>query len=257
MRNAFAIFKREVLSFFVSPVAYFVITGFVLLAAYFFFNLLFVYNVWLQRFAQMPQMMGDVKPNLNQIVIENFYQTMVLILVFLVPILTMRTIAEEKRSGTFELLITSPLSVAQIVMGKFMGVSFVILVMLVGALAFPGILCLYGNPEVMPIFSGFLATLLAGLAFASIGMAISAFTNNQVVAGVSSMVALLLLYVVHSPAESADGAVRAVLEYMSPPLQAREMIKGVISLDSLIYFGSLILLGLTLSARALDSERYR
>lgn len=257
MRNAIAIFKREVLSFFVSPVAYFVITGFVLLAAYFFFNLLFIYNVWLAKFAQMPQMMGDVRPNLNQIVVENFFQTILLILVFLVPILTMRTIAEEKRSGTFELLITSPLSVRQIVLGKFMGVGFVLMVMLLGALAFPAILCIYGNPEIKPILSGFLATVLAGFAFASIGMAVSAFTSNQVVAGVTSMVALLLLYVIHSPAESADGAVRAVLEFLSPPLQAREMIKGVISLDTLVYFCSLIFLGLTLSARALDSERYR
>ncbi len=257
MRNSIAIFKREVLSFFVSPVAYFVIAGFVLLAAYFFFNLLFVYNVWLARFAQMPQMMGDARPNLNQIVIENYFQTLVLVLVFLVPVLTMRTIAEEKRSGTFELLITSPLSVKEIVFGKFLGVGFVVLVMLGISLAFPAILCIYGNPEIKPILTGFLATLLAGLAFTSIGMAISAFTSNQVVAGVTSMVALLLLYVIHSPAENADGVVRTILEYLSPPLQAREMIKGVLSLDSLVYFVSLVALGLTMSARALDSERYR
>lgn len=259
MRNVFALFRREVLALFVSPVAYFVTTGFVLLAGYFFFNLLGVFNLVLQRYASMPfQMPGTNLPNLNQWVIEGYYQTLLVILVFLVPLLTMRTIAEEKRRGTFELLVTSPVTVGQIVWGKFLGVAFILLLMLLLALVFPLLLCYFGNPEVPPVFTGFLGLVLCGLGFVSIGMAVSSFTENQVVAGVASMVTLLLLYVISSPAESlGGGAVSTVLNYLSPIMQVRDLMRGVVTYQSLTYFGSMIALGLFLSMRALDAQRWR
>ena len=116
MRNILAICKRELLSFFVSPIAYFVITGFTLLVGYFFFNL---FSIFLQQYQMAPylQMRGMPLPNLNQVIVEGLYQTMIVILVFLVPLLTMRIVAEDKRRGTFELLLTSPVSVSEIVPG--------------------------------------------------------------------------------------------------------------------------------------------
>lgn len=257
MKRSLAIARRELLSFFVSPVAYFVITGFVLLAGYFFFNFLAIYNTVLARFTSMPYRGEMETPNLNQWVVEGYYQTLLVILVFLIPLLTMRIIAEEKRRGTFELLVTSPLSVRQIVMGKFIGVGSVIVLMNVLILGFPALLYTFGNPEGLPILSGFLAVTLCSLAFASIGMAVSSFTENQVVAGVSSMVVLLLLYVIHAPAESIGGSVGSVLEYLSPTLQVRDLIRGVISLKALVYFFSLMTLGLFLSERALEAHRWR
>ena len=258
MRNILAIGRREILSFFVSPVAYFVITGFTLLAGYFFFNLLGIFNVLVQRYNAMPAMYrGDASPNLNQWVIEGYYQTLIVVLVFLIPLLTMRIIAEEKKKGTFELLVTSPVSVTEIVLGKFMGVGFVIIVMMLAVFVFPLLLCIYGNPEVMPIFSGILALTLCSLAFASIGMAVSSFTENQIVAGICSMVTLLLLYVIHSPAESLEGSMKEILLSLSPVIQLKDMMSGVITLKSLTYFSCLIFLGLFLSQRALESYRWR
>lgn len=258
MRNIVAIAKREVLSFFVSPVAYFVITGFVLLAGYFFFNYLGAYNMYAARYNAMPYRGAMNGPNLNQWVIEGFYFTLVIILVFLIPLLTMRIFAEERRRGTFELLVTSPVSVMEIVLGKFFGVGFVIFVMLLLSFFFPFLLCFIAEPEVLPVVSGALALLLCALAFASIGMAVSSFTENQVVAGVSSMVTLLLLYVIHSPAEAlGGGTLSELLKYVSPVLQLRDMIRGVISLQACVYFLSLIVLGVFLSQRALDAYRYR
>ena len=257
MKGIIAILRRELLSFFVSPVAYFVVTGFLLLGAYFFFNLLGIYNVVLQRIQMMPYGMGQSVPNLNQFVVENYFQTMLLILVFLVPLLTMRLIAEEKKSGTFELLATSPLSIEQIVIGKFLGVGTILFVMLGLSFGFPLILTMFANPEFLPMLIGFLGVFLAGLSFVSVGMAVSSFASSQVVAGVTSMVVLLLLYVIHSPAESLGGSAGAVLEYLSPLLQAQQMIKGVMPLDGLVYFGSLITLGLVISQRALGSQRWR
>lgn len=251
-----AICRRELLSFFVSPIAYFVITGFTLLVGFFFFN----YLAWFARMFEMSQMMafrGGQVPNLNQTVIEGFYQTMLLILVFLVPLLTMRTVAEEKRRGTFELLITSPVSITQIVLGKFLSLVVILSIMLGIAFVFPLLLINYGNPEVAPILSGFVGILLCTLGFASIGMAASSFTENQIVAGVSSMVTLLLLYVIQAPAESVGGLTADILKHISPLEQVQDMVKGIVSFQSLVYFASLILIGLFVSQRALEAHRWR
>jgi ABC-2 type transport system permease protein len=256
MRNIVAICKRELLSFFVSPIAYFVITGFTLLVGFFFFQGL----AFFARIFEMAPMMNfrpGQMPNLNEYVVQGLYQTMIVILVFMVPLLTMRTVAEEKRRGTFELLITSPLSISEIVLGKFMGLSVVILIMLGITFIFPGLLIVYGNPEVAPILSGFLGVVLCTLAFASIGMAASSFTENQIVAGISSMVALLLLYVIQSPSETTGGTVAEVLRYLSPVAQVTDLVKGVITLKSIIYFISLTVFGLFLSQRALEAHRWR
>ena len=255
--KSLTIAKREILSFFVSPVAYFVLAGFILLGAYFFFNMLAMFNIMFQRQQMMPYQMGDNNMNLNQWVVEGYYHTMIVILVFLIPLLTMRTFAEEKRRGTFELLMTSPLSIFDIVFGKFLGLATIIFVMVLGSVAFPFILINFGNPEVGPIFSGAFAVLLCALSFASIGMAASSFTENQIVAGVTTMVTLLLLYVIHSPAESIGGVAGQVLSYISPVLEAQDFIKGVISTKGLVYFISLIGLGLFVSQRSLEAERWR
>jgi len=258
MRNVIAISKREVLSFFVSPIAYFVIAGFGVLAAWFFFNLLGIFNLELSQYSSMPYYRGAMPaPNLNQLVVERFYHTLIVVLVFLIPMLTMRLIADERRNGTFELLVTSPVSVAEIVLGKFLGVAFIIVVMCVLVALFPLMLYLFGNPEVLPILSGLLGLILCALGFASVGMAVSAFTENQIVAAVSSMVTLLLLYVIHSPADSLGGTPAAVLTYLSPVLQVVDLIRGVVTIKALVYFGSLILFGLFLSERALEAYRWR
>jgi len=257
MRNILAICKRELLAFFVSPIAYFVITGFALLVGFFFFN----YLAFFARMFEMSQMMafrgGGELPNLNQVVVEGLFQTMMVILVFLIPLLTMRIVAEEKRRGTFELLITSPVSVTEIVIGKFLSLAVVIVAMLSISFIFPLLLMVYGNPEIPPIFAGFCGVVLCALGFASIGMAVSSFTENQIVAGVSSMVVLLLLYVIQAPAESLGGTSAEVLRYLSPIDQVQQFLRGVVSLKSVTYFASLILLGIFLSQRALEAHRWR
>jgi ABC-2 type transport system permease protein len=259
MRNIFTIARREIHSFFVSPIAYFVITGFFLLAGYFFFNLLGFFNIMQQRYRMMSSYGAGDAPNLNQWVVESFYQTLIVVLVFLIPFLTMRVIAEEKRRGTFELLVTSPLSVADIVIGKFLGVGFVILLMMGLIFMFPALLVIFGNPgpEIPPLFTGLLGISLCSLAFASLAMAVSCFTENQIVAGISGMVLLLLLYVIQSPAETIGGTTGDVLNYLSPITQVKDMLRGVLSISSIVYFLSLIGFGIFLSQRALEAYRWR
>lgn len=257
MRNAFAICRRELLAFFVSPVAYFVITGFLLLAAYFFFMLLLQFNMFLMQYQQMPYMMGNQLPNLNQWVVEPYYGTLLVVLIFLVPLLTMRVFAEDKRRGTFELLVTSPLSVGEIVFGKFLGVAAVVVVMMLLIFAFPLLLSLYAGPEFYPVLSGLLGILLYTFGLVAVGMAVSAFTENQIVAGIVGMVALLLLYMIHWPAQSFGGNTAEVLNSLSPVMEVKDLLRGVISLKAIVYFISLISVGLFVSLRALEAYRWR
>ncbi len=257
IKNIYSIFKREMLSFFVSPIAYIVITGFIFLSAYFFYNFVAYYDLVLQQYAQMPYRAEQGVPGMNEFVVARFYYTLMVILVFMIPVLTMRLIAEEKRTGTFELLAISPLSVTEIVLGKFAGVSAIVIVMLVSVFSFPLILYTQATLEFWPILSGLFGIILYALSFASIGMAISAFTENQVVAAIGSMVTLLLLYMINSPAESVGGNLGEVLKYLSPAEQVVNLLLGVVESSSIIYFISLILFGIFLSQRALEAQRWR
>lgn len=257
MRNILAIWRRELLAFFVSPIAYFVITGFALIGSFFFFNLLAYYNLVVAKVAQMPWGAPTI-PSINQWVVEQYYQTILVFMVFFTPLLTMRVIAEERRRGTFELLLTSPVSIAQIVIGKYLGVATVMTLMVVMASLFPLLLCVVSTPEVYPLLCGMLGVWVFALGFAAVGIAVSSSTENQIVAAVSSTVVLLLLYVIHAPAEAlGSGLVSEVLMYLSPPMQVQELIRGVVSIKTGVYFLSLISLGLFFAFRALEAHRWR
>ena len=258
LRNIRTIFKREMLSFFVSPIAYIVITGFIFMSAYFFYNFVAYYDLVMQQYAAMPyQMAQSGPPGMNEFVVARYYYTLMVVLVFMIPVLTMRLISEEKRSGTFELLAISPLSITEIVLGKFFGVAAILIVMLGLVFLFPVLLYSQATMEFAPILSRFVGLCFYALSFAAIGMAISAFTENQVVSAVASMVVLLLLYMINSPAEAVGGNLGAVLKYLSPAEQAVNMLLGVVETKSVIYFISLISFGVFLSQRALEAQRWR
>ncbi|MCB0359295.1 MAG: ABC transporter permease subunit, partial [Bdellovibrionales bacterium] len=202
-------------------------------------------------------MVPDVHPSLNEWVITPFFQTLQIILLFLLPILTMRSLAEERQNGTYELLLTSPLSPAEIVLGKFLGVGAVVLLMLLASFVFPFVLMLVSDPEVWPVFVGLAGLTLFSLAFSALGIAVSAFTRSQAVAGVVSLVLFLLFFFIGAPAERLGENGQALLQYLSPPTHSEELLKGVMTSTSIVYFASVILVGLFVATRALDAERWR
>lgn len=257
MSKIWSICKRELLSYFVSPIAYILLTGFLLIGGYFFLNLLSYFNIIIERYAQMPFYQGAAAPSINQMVVEQLYQLLIFLLVFIVPFLSMRLIAEDRRRGTFELLITSPLSVSDIVLGKFLGVAIIVVLMVLVNWAFPALLILYSDPEIPPIFSGLLGVILCALAFASITMAISSFTENQIIGGILGAVALVSLYFAYIPAETIGGGIGNFLRDLSPAIQAQDMIRGVISFKSVSYFVSAIIFGLFLTQRVVEAQRWR
>src|SRR5580693_2127097 len=199
MRNSITIAGKELASYFVQPVAYVVMTVFLLLGGFFFFSLLQRFSMLVQMYAAMqnPEVLQHM--NLNQMVIEPLLHNLAIVLVILVPAITMRSFAEEKRAGTYELLLTAPVRTAEVVAGKFIAAAVLILVMVALAGIFPLILVLFGNPEIGVMASGYLGLAFLGVSFVAVGMFTSSVTQNQIIAAISCFGALLLLYVIAWP----------------------------------------------------------
>ncbi len=258
MRNTLTIIGKELYSYFVSPIAYVVLTGFLVLGGWFFFNLLSRFNFLLTLYSSFqgnPQMLSRL--NLNEFVIAPLMHNLSIVLVILVPMITMRSFAEEKKTGTYELLLTSPLRTGEIVLGKFLAAFLLTLLMITLTGIYPAILLVYGNPEVGVLLSGYLGLVLLATAFVSVGLLASSFTENQIIAAVSGLVALLLLYVIGWPADTAGDILGPLLRYLSVTEHFAEMIKGVIDTRDVVYFLSVIGLSLFLTQRSVESIRWR
>lgn len=258
MKNTLVVAGRELQAYFVQPVAYVVMTVFLLLGGWFFFTFLRRFDMIEQMFlsAQNPQMLQRL--NLNQLVIGPLLHNLAVVLVLLVPALTMRSFAEEKRVGTYELLLTAPVRTGEVVAGKFIAAAVMIIVMVLLAAIFPLILVLFGNPEVGIIASGYLGLAFLGIAFASIGLFTSSLTQNQIIAAIVCLGALLLLFVISWPAQIGGGKVAAaLLSYLALPDHFSNMVNGLIETKDIIYFLSLITVALFLTQRSVESARWR
>ena len=257
MKTIFILAGKEIRSLFVSPIAYVVLTGFLLLGGWFFFNLLFRFSYLITLYTSFQNPAALSSLNLNEHVIAPLLHNLTIVLVIMVPVITMRTFAEEKRSGTYELLLTSPLTVTQIVLGKFFGSLFFVAVMIVLTAIYPAILFLFANPEAGVLISGYLGLFLLGTVFVSVGLLTSSLTENQIVAAVSCFVTLLLLYVLSWPAETSEAALGEVLRYLSVIEHFTEMVKGLVDTKNILYLLSLILLGLFLTHRSVEASRWK
>src|SRR5262247_2943551 len=236
MRNVFTIAGKELRSYFASPVAYVLLAAYLALAGYFFYALLLAFNQTLQIYSMMrnPEMLSRF--NLNQMVIAPLLHNLAVLLIFIVPAITMRMFPEEKRSGTYELLLTSPIRVGEIVLGKFLGGLALVLLMVALSGMFGLLLMAYGNPEIPMMLSGYLGLALMATVFLAIGTLISSFTENVVVAYVGTLFALLVLYTIGWLGEATQGFWASVIRYVSITDHFQDFTKGVIDTKSLIYF---------------------
>jgi ABC-2 type transport system permease protein len=252
VRNIIAIAHKELRSYFSSPIAYIIIGFFALPFGVFFYLYL---GAFVRQSLQMAQYGGSM--NINQQVIRYVLQNASVIILFVMPMITMRTYAEEKRSGTIELLLTSPVTDLQIIIGKFLGALGLYVAMLLVTVLYIGILFVYGNPEWRPLIAAYLGLLLMGGAFLSLGLLISSTTNNQIVAGIVSFVVFLLLWIIGWFAESAGPTVGDITRYLSITEHFDDFSKGIIDTKHVIYYLSLITFGLFLTSKSVDSERWR
>lgn len=256
MRNVFVIAWRDIRAVFVSPIAYVVLTGFLLLAGWFFFNLLGQFNRMVAMYSGL-QGYDTTWLNLNDAVIAPLLQNLSVVLLIVVPMLTMRSFAEERSTGTYELLFTSPVRVGEIVLGKFLAGAFLVTLMVGFTLVYAGILLWFGNPEIGLLVSGFLGLYLVALSYIAVGNFASALTSNQIIAAVTSLVILLLLFVISWPADGASETAKAVLQYLSVTDHFSTMIRGIVDTKDLVYFASLTVVFLFLTHRAVESARWK
>jgi ABC-2 type transport system permease protein len=252
--NTFIICRKELISYFRSPIAYAVMAGFGLISGIFFY--LFVYAF--VRQGMMAAMQGQSFPmNIDESIVRGVLQNLGVFGLFFLPMITMRLFAEEKRSGTIELLATSPLSDIEIVVGKWLGAM--ILYMSMVGLAMISFLTLfaYGTPDWRPMMVGFLGLLLQGGALLAIGTFISSCTKNQIVAGVLGFGTVLILWTLSYWYDFDNSAFARVLNYISVLSHQDSFAKGVLDLKDIIYYVSMIVLGLFLTARSLESIRWK
>jgi ABC-2 type transport system permease protein len=249
MRNILAIAHKELRSYFASPIAYIVIGFFALIYGYF-------YAVILRYFVGQGVMGGQQSMDVGQQLIRPLFQNVTVIALFLLPMVTMRTYAEEKRSGTIELLLTSPVSDFHIVMGKFLGALGLYCAMLGVTVIHVAILFLVGKPEWKPIVTAYIGFILFGSCFLSLGLFISSLSKNQIVAGTVTFAVFLLLWVISWLGGVAPGSEK-LTTYLSIVDHFEDFTKGVIDTSHVIYYLSFITFGLFLTMKSVESERWR
>jgi len=257
MRNALAIAEKELRSYFASPVGY-ILTGFwALLYGYFFIAIL---NFFVRQSMQMNQfgMQGPQSLNINQMLIRPLVaQNLPILVLFLLPGVTMRTFSEEKRSGTMELLLTSPVSDLELLVGKFLGALGLYAIMLAVTLIHVGLLFIYGNPEWKPILTVYLGLLLMGGCFISVGMFISSLTRNQIVAYIATFAVFLMLWIITWIGSFSGPTVDKLTQYLSIIDQFDDFGKGILDTTHIIYYLSFITFGLFLTSKSVEAERWR
>jgi ABC-2 type transport system permease protein len=195
--------------------------------------------------------------NVNQMVYTPLFHNMSIILLLMLPLLTMRLFSEEKKTGTDELLFTSPVNVGQIIVGKYLAA----LVVLGAMLALTGLLSVftfaYGNPEIPQILNGYLGLLLMGAAFLAAGVFFSSLTENQIVSAILTFGALLLFWILNWAAYSASGMGKDVLNYLSIFQHFDDMTRGILDTKDVVYYISFAFFGLFLTHSVVQSRRWR
>jgi ABC-2 type transport system permease protein len=254
MRNTWTICAKELRSYFVSPIAYLLLTMFALIFGFFFWNALGYFVIE----GMEMQMRGQMYPmNLNEQVIRPLLSNVSVVGLFFIPMITMRLFAEEKRTGTIELLATSPIRDLEVIIGKWLAALVLYSCLLLFTALNFAFLFHYGNPDWKPLAIGYLGLLLQAGWLLAIGTFISTLTKNQIIAGAATFGVCLLLWVLEwvSGYETATWA--QVLAYMSVITHFESFAKGVIDSKDAVFYLTMIFLGLFFSARSLESLRWR
>ncbi len=254
MRNAWIICRKELGSYFVSPIAYILLLIFGLVVGYFFW-------FFLGRFVVIGmemQLRGQMYPmSINEDIIRPVLGNISVIALFFIPMITMRLFAEEKRTGTIELLATSPIRDLEIIVGKWLAaMALYTFLLLFTALNF-AFLFKYGNPDLKPLLVNYLGLLLQAGAFLAIGTFISTLTKNQIVAGAATFGIILLLWLMSWVGEYETATWARVLSYMSVITHFESFGRGVLDSKDAIFYLTVIFLGLFFTARSMESLRWR
>jgi ABC-2 type transport system permease protein len=255
MGRAWAIYRRELAAFYVSPIAYVVSAVFLAICGYFFYSLTAFFHLVSFQAMQNPMLAGRL--NATEGIIRPLFANMGVVSLFVVPLLTMRLFAEEKKQGTIELLLTYPVTHLQALLAKFGAAFTVYAVMLAATGAYPAYLALLTDVEFGPLVAGYLGLALLGAAFIAIGCLASSMTENQIIAAVVTFGVLLFLWIIGWSADISGGLFAKLVTYISLIGHLESFSKGVIETKSVVYYLSVAAAGLFLTLRVLESKRWR
>lgn len=280
MRNTLAIAWREVRTYFTSPLAYVVIGVFLALSGYIFWASLVRFSELCLRYGNNPYVFNQL--NVNDMVIRPLFGSMGVIFLLMIPVVSMRLLAEERRSGTSELLFTCPVTSGQVVLGKYLGATLLLLVMLGVTLSYPVLIrATSARPDMQPTLIGYLGVLLMGMTFLGVGLLISAMTENQIIAAVGAFGALLILWSIGWVADAATVTLASLLNSATfgiweklnlglggPTLgdllnkisiteHFQDFRKGLLDTEHLIFYLSVMFLSLFLTQRVVESQKWR
>jgi ABC-2 type transport system permease protein len=254
MNNVWTVARRDFRTYFTSPIAYIVISGFMAIMGWMFFANLGHFNMQNRQYQAFN--MGKAV-TITEGIVRPLYGNMNVILLFMVPFVTMRLFAEEKKNHTIELLMTSPISLTEIIIGKFLSSLLLIAVMLGLTLAYPITLFATGNPDLGPIFTNYLGTLFLSACYVSLGILFSAMTENQIVAGSLTLGAGLFFWLISWASQLVGPVWSELLTYLSLIGHFGNFGTGVIDTSDIVFYLSFIGIGLFLTHRVLDSYRWR
>lgn len=254
MKNIWTIAWRDFKSYFTSPIAYILIAGFLAIMGWMFFFNLSYFN---QQNLQAMQMSLGKGVSITDGIIRPLFGNMNVVLLFLVPFITMRLLAEERKNSTIQLLLTAPVTLAEIIAGKFLSSLLLVAVMLGLTLAYPIVLFTTGNPDPGPIAMAYLGTILLSGCYLSFGLLFSAMTENQIIAGALTFAFGLFFWLVGWASQSVGSIWGDALEYLSLINHYNNFSQGMLNSTDIVFYLSFIFLGLFLTHRVLDSFRWR
>ena len=249
------IFKKEMRLYFSSPVAWVIMTIFLFIAGYFFYSIFAFYTLASMQSAMNPQMGRDL--NVTDSVLRPLFSNMSVILLLLMPLITMRLFAEERRSGTIELLLTYPVRDGAVLVAKYLAALALYVLMLGLTLLYPGIVVYFTRVEWGPLLTGYLGLFLMGATFLAVGIFASSLTENQIVASITTFGTLLFLWVIGWSAEYVGGAWGRVLSHLSLLDHFDTFARGVLDTKDVIYYVNVTIVALFLTLRSLEARRWK
>ena len=241
MKNILAVCTKELYTYFVSPIAYFVCFVFSTLSG-------FLFSVIL--------ILTSERSGLSSIVMQTLFSQMAFILLFFTPVLTMKLFAEERKSGTIELLLTSPISDSHIVIGKYFASMVLLFIMLTLTLLYPILILFFGILDIGLILSGYLGLILISSCFISLGLLMSSMSRNQIVAALSSFGFILILWIV-GILSNREGTIAKILNYLSFHVHYTEFSRGIIVLKDVVFYLSFTGVCLFATVKSIESSKWR
>jgi ABC-2 type transport system permease protein len=253
--GVFAVFKKEMRSYFASPIAYVVFTIFLLLSGYFFYSILMYFSFISMQVAMNPAMASGL--NVTDGILRPLFHDMSVILLLMMPLLTMRLFAEERKLQTLELLLTYPLRDGEVLLGKFLAATALYSLLLFSTAIYPSLLRLWSEVELYPLLIGYLGLLLLGMAFISLGLLFSSLTENQIVAAALAFGALLLFWIIGWAAALTEGDWGLFFRHLSILEHFGSFARGIFETKDLAYYVGFTGFFLFATLKSLETRRWK